>query len=1092
MIMRLEADLKYTCVRLRARTTVLRRLSYLLVLTMVATVLFAGVPSAALCSGYDKALASVTFPGEQPFGTYPVNMAGKRYQPYCFTGGQQLEKSTLEGNVMEMTADQWKVAGITGLAMLRKGDSRAEVDQQSLRRAFDTLLFGYGCYFSNAKDLFNDSPVVIQTLKNVERSSNSLKTAMWKTPAIADRERELYKLALRDIMANPLFLASEATRENEQLGVSLQDKVNEIRAGTLSTGDFLEYLARLADTGADPNSRSRLLEQRSWLQSMTSGQGSTARLEIPGKANGNDRQVASVVQATLNVLDTYPVTQEQQDNLSSILAQSDSVKAPLGDELQGAMSDILKGVNAQKDLSSEYRSFLEGKGKNLLAKPEDVTRAFSQYLLKQKFTTPAALLTATLSSQGSVDVQRSLLDYYTNTWGKGAVSSALVTDVVYGYRIAAAMDKILATLSKDPAPAQEKGYDYSRMELYRSCYYIRNMALATCCTSLGLLMKEGVVKSPQVVKNTTLFAVKDVDASTLLKTGVDHLVRLDREALHPPAVNRAIAQSQARGEGNVQSLCTVLVVDTSGSMGKETSDGVVKIDAAKSAAKQVVSLMSLYGQQQDKAGVPTTDSVGLVSFSEQAKTVSGLTKDYTALNAAIDTLQPEDFTDMGLGIEQGISVLKPVSDKAQKYMVILSDGKITHGMDNQQVLSKLVPQLNSLGIKVYTIGFGDEELDEKFLQELAEKGGGKYFRAKDAHSLNDAYMQIRLSSLGEVTDWTGEVSQGQTASVGRVIVPDRAGELHAVLNWPGSQLSLKITDPSGKVVDQNYPGASIFAGKPIYIVVNKPRKGTWKFAVTGDQVNGKSSYFAAASVRMLPKAAPAGGKKSSNWWLILVLAILAVAVIGGSIAAILLLRKRERDGLARPGTPASRGIAAAEEPPTCPSCGKILQSDWNRCPYCNWDMSQQFVDEYVPELAIEPARPGDPEQVPPIPVLFGAQPAVPGLSQADIPDASEFQAYCFMDVVDGPGAGGYYVIDTELVNIGRDQDNHIVLDDTMTSAWHARLHKVEGGFFIEDLDSTNGTLVNGEPIVTAWLTEGSTITIGETVFMLRMPEFQGR
>jgi pSer/pThr/pTyr-binding forkhead associated (FHA) protein len=52
----------------------------------------------------------------------------------------------------------------------------------------------------------------------------------------------------------------------------------------------------------------------------------------------------------------------------------------------------------------------------------------------------------------------------------------------------------------------------------------------------------------------------------------------------------------------------------------------------------------------------------------------------------------------------------------------------------------------------------------------------------------------------------------------------------------------------------------------------------------------------------------------------------------------------------------------------------------------------------------------------------------------------------------------------EVLTIGRDSANDIIIDHTLASRRHARLEHTDSGFFICDLKSTNGTFLNGEPI----------------------------
>ena len=54
-----------------------------------------------------------------------------------------------------------------------------------------------------------------------------------------------------------------------------------------------------------------------------------------------------------------------------------------------------------------------------------------------------------------------------------------------------------------------------------------------------------------------------------------------------------------------------------------------------------------------------------------------------------------------------------------------------------------------------------------------------------------------------------------------------------------------------------------------------------------------------------------------------------------------------------------------------------------------------------------------------------------------------------------------------------------------TARQHAYIRRTEAGFVITDLGSTNGTMVNGEPIQEHVLEHGDRITIGETELEFR-------
>ena len=53
---------------------------------------------------------------------------------------------------------------------------------------------------------------------------------------------------------------------------------------------------------------------------------------------------------------------------------------------------------------------------------------------------------------------------------------------------------------------------------------------------------------------------------------------------------------------------------------------------------------------------------------------------------------------------------------------------------------------------------------------------------------------------------------------------------------------------------------------------------------------------------------------------------------------------------------------------------------------------------------------------------------------------------------------------TSRITVGRDPDNTIELKDALASRRHAVIQKVKDDFFVRDLNSTNGTFVNVEPV----------------------------
>jgi hypothetical protein len=64
--------------------------------------------------------------------------------------------------------------------------------------------------------------------------------------------------------------------------------------------------------------------------------------------------------------------------------------------------------------------------------------------------------------------------------------------------------------------------------------------------------------------------------------------------------------------------------------------------------------------------------------------------------------------------------------------------------------------------------------------------------------------------------------------------------------------------------------------------------------------------------------------------------------------------------------------------------------------------------------------------------------------------------------------------------VGRSQENDIVVSDPNVSRRHARLSRADNGFVVEDLGSTNGTLLDGAPIDRERIESGDELTFGQS------------
>ena len=74
--------------------------------------------------------------------------------------------------------------------------------------------------------------------------------------------------------------------------------------------------------------------------------------------------------------------------------------------------------------------------------------------------------------------------------------------------------------------------------------------------------------------------------------------------------------------------------------------------------------------------------------------------------------------------------------------------------------------------------------------------------------------------------------------------------------------------------------------------------------------------------------------------------------------------------------------------------------------------------------------------------------------------------------------------DQDKITIGRNEDNDIQINNMAVSGNHARITRDQDDYYIEDLNSTNGTFVNGEKIRKRILNEDDEITIGKHTIII--------
>jgi pSer/pThr/pTyr-binding forkhead associated (FHA) protein len=103
------------------------------------------------------------------------------------------------------------------------------------------------------------------------------------------------------------------------------------------------------------------------------------------------------------------------------------------------------------------------------------------------------------------------------------------------------------------------------------------------------------------------------------------------------------------------------------------------------------------------------------------------------------------------------------------------------------------------------------------------------------------------------------------------------------------------------------------------------------------------------------------------------------------------------------------------------------------------------------------------------------------------PEAEQPPVLATLEVTsEGVLKGQRFEIRRPLVHVGRGRHNDVLIPDASVSESHAKLQRRDNGWFVVDMESTNGTYVGGKRIVGEFLVDGSPdIRFGGVKFVFR-------
>src|ERR1700712_3333599 len=92
---------------------------------------------------------------------------------------------------------------------------------------------------------------------------------------------------------------------------------------------------------------------------------------------------------------------------------------------------------------------------------------------------------------------------------------------------------------------------------------------------------------------------------------------------------------------------------------------------------------------------------------------------------------------------------------------------------------------------------------------------------------------------------------------------------------------------------------------------------------------------------------------------------------------------------------------------------------------------------------------------------------------------------CGLLALNGPRKGEEVIVERECFRIGKDPVNDLVLVDSTVSREHCEIIRDARGYLLRDLESTNGTLLDGAEIREGYLNAGTVISVGRMELKVR-------
>lgn len=283
----------------------------------------------------------------------------------------------------------------------------------------------------------------------------------------------------------------------------------------------------------------------------------------------------------------------------------------------------------------------------------------------------------------------------------------------------------------------------------------------------------------------------------------------------------------------------VLVLDESGSMSLESPSRMARL---KVAAKDFVALAE------------DDTELGIVSYSDDAEASSGranvaidtLSSNRAACNTAVDNLTPDNWTNIGDGLQKALDMITTAGGvTANTFIVLMTDG-LNNRPEPQATadahLQTAIDDLLDAGVPVYVTCTGSDIGLASQCSEIATGTGGFYVDSEDPNRLAEAFIDFheRISRRDQITSFATWAAGTKPALVGQektIYVEEGTESATFILQWhdAGAKATMFMVDPNGT----EHRSTGMPQGR--FVRVSNPVQGNWEMRIDWSG-NAPTSY----------------------------------------------------------------------------------------------------------------------------------------------------------------------------------------------------------------------------------------------------------